>query len=162
MDEITAPVTIRRKKKWRRVDQDGHRERQDVEGQAHRQHRDARAGDDPRREVVQRDRAAVLIEQAPAIMLRGRASADSRVVVTGSAAPEAACAARQAAQAQVRLQEDLEQRVVGLGIERPTPKVAIPPYLTVKELGEADEREPHQSDRGNDQAWGARHHQPAN
>ena len=27
-------------------------------------------------------------------------------------------------------------RGLGLGIERPTPKVAIPPYLTVKELGE--------------------------
>lgn len=109
VDEITDPVTIRRKKKWR-VGQGGHPEHQDAEGQAHRQHRDAQAGDDPRREVAQRDRAAVSIEQAPAIMPRDRASADSRVVVTGSAGPEVASAARQAEQAQVRLQEGLEQR----------------------------------------------------
>jgi hypothetical protein len=105
-----APVTIRRKKKSRRVGQGGHREHQDVVGPAHRQHPDARAGDDPLREVAQRDRVVVLIEQAPAIMLRDRASADSRPVATGSAAPEAASAARQAEQAQVQLQEGLEQR----------------------------------------------------
>jgi hypothetical protein len=109
VDEITAPVTIRRKKKSR-VDRGGHREHQDVEGQAHRQHRDVRAGDDPPREVARRDRAAVLIGPAPAIMLGDRDSADSRVAVTGSAVPEAASAARQAALAQVRRQEGLEQR----------------------------------------------------
>jgi len=100
VDEITAPVTIRRKKKSQRVGQGEHREHQDVEGRAHRQPRDAQAADDPLREVAQRDRAVVLIEQAPAIMLRDRALEDSRPVVTGSAAPEAASAARQAAQAQ--------------------------------------------------------------
>ena len=108
MDEITAPVRIRRKKKWR-VGPDGHREHQDVEGREHRQHRDAQAGDDPRREVARRDRAAALIEQDQAIMLRDRASADSKVVVTGSAAPEAASAARQAAQVRVLRHEGLEQ-----------------------------------------------------
>lgn len=110
VDEITVPVTIRRKKKSRRVGRDGHREHQDVDGQAHPQHRDARVGDDPRREVPPRDRAAVSIEPAPAIMPRDRASADSRVVVTDLAGPEAVSAARQAEQAQVRLQEGLEQR----------------------------------------------------
>ena len=108
-----APVTIRRKKKSRQVGQGEHREHQDVEGRAHRQPRDAQAVDDLLREVAPRDRAVVLIEQAPAIMLRDQASADSRVVATGSVAPEAASAARQAAQGQgqVGLRVGLEQRV---------------------------------------------------
>ncbi len=100
VDEITAPVTIRRKKKPQRVDQGGHREHRDGEGPAHRQHRDAQAADAHRREVAQeRDRAAVLIGQAPAIMLRDRASVGKTEAVTASAATEAASAAQQVVRA---------------------------------------------------------------
>ena len=91
--------------------------------------------DDPRREVAQRDRVVVLIERAQATMLRDRASAGSRVVVTGSAAPEAASAARRQRWRWCSDKRFGAARGLGLGIERPTPKVAISPYLTVKELG---------------------------
>jgi hypothetical protein len=99
VDEITAPVTIRRKKKPQRVDQGGHLEHQDVEGPAHRQHRDARAVDAHRREVAQEhDRAVVLIEQ-DLVMVRGQGSAGKTEAVTASAAIEAASAARRAVRA---------------------------------------------------------------